>query len=111
MVHGRIYYVSKTNDLMKAGTYTFNEDGKMIVETDQSGEKLNGIVKESDSVWYYYVDGVKTYAGLIKIGEDYYYVRTNGEVVHGQNYFVSKANGLMPNGTYTFDAEGRMTLA
>ena len=111
VVHGRSYYVSKTNDLMKAGTYTFNEDGKMIVETDQSGEKLNGIVKESDSVWYYYVDGVKTYAGLIKIGEDYYYVRTNGEVVHGQNYFVSKANGLMPNGTYTFDAEGRMTLA
>ena len=111
VVHGRSYYVSKTNDLMKAGTYTFDEDGKMIVETDQSGEKLNGIVKESDSVWYYYVDGVKTYAGLIKIGDDYYYVRTNGEVVHGQNYFVSKANGLMPNGTYTFDAEGRMTLA
>ena len=82
----------------------------MIVEADQSGKKLNGIVKNGDT-WYYYVDGAKNYAGLIKIGDDYYYVRTNGEVVHGQKYFVSKANGLMPNGTYTFDAEGRMILA
>ena len=110
VVHGRSYYVSKTNNLMKAGTYTFDKDGKMIVETDQSGEKLNGIVKNGDT-WYYYVDGAKNYAGLIKIDDDYYYVRTNGEVVHGQKYFVSKANGLMPNGTYTFDAEGRMILA
>ena len=110
VVHGRSYYVSKTNNLMKAGTYTFDEDGKMIVEADQSGKKLNGIVKDGDT-WYYYVDGAKNYAGLIKIGDDYYYVRTNGEVVHGQKYFVSKANGLMPNGTYTFDAEGRMILA
>ena len=110
VVHGRSYYVSKTNNLMKAGTYTFDEDGKMIVEADQSGKKLNGIVKNGDT-WYYYVDGAKNYAGLIKIGDDYYYVRTNGEVVHGQKYFVSKANGLMPNGTYTFDAEGRMILA
>ena len=25
------YYVSKTNDLLPKGTYTFGEDGKMVV--------------------------------------------------------------------------------
>ena len=38
----------------------------------------------------------------------YYYVRSNFEVVHGRSYFVSKTNGLLPQGTYEFDAEGRM---
>ena len=106
VVHGRSYFVSKNNGLMKQGSYEFDADGKMVMKD----ESLNGIVKDGDT-WYYYVDGVKTYAGLIQIDGAYYYVRSNCQVVHGQKYFVSKSNGLMPNGTYTFDADGKMILA
>lgn len=103
VVHGQSYYVSKTNGLKSAGTYEFDADGKMVLESK------NGIVKEGET-WYYYRDGAKNYAGLIQIGGDYYYVRSNFEVVHGCSYFVSKTNGLLERGTYAFDAEGRLIL-
>jgi exopolysaccharide biosynthesis protein/glucan-binding YG repeat protein len=108
VVHGRSYYVSKTNGLMAAGKYTFDNDGKMVIKSE--AEKLNGIVKETDDTWYYYVNDVKTYAGLIQIDGDYYYVRTNCQVVHGQSYYISKTNGLMPQGKYVFDDDGKMVI-
>ena len=101
LVKNSKYTISKTNGLMPQGTYTFDSEGRLVV--------LDGIVKDGD-VWTYYVDGAKTYAGLIKIGGDCYYVKSDCTVVHGKDYFVSKANGLMPQGTYTFDSEGKMVI-
>ena len=72
---------------------------------------LNGIVKESEDVWYYYVDGVKTYAGVIIIDGYYYYVDSKCQVKHDCQYWISKNNGYMGNKLYTFDAEGRMVDA
>ena len=58
---------------------------------------------------YYYVDGKLTGAGLIQIDGDYYYARTStGEVIHGRDYWVSETNGLLPEGSYTFDETGRI---
>ena len=108
MVKGKEYYISKTNGLLPAAKYTFGDDGKMVIKTE--AEKKNGIVKESDGTWYYYVNDVKTYAGLIQIDGDYYYVNSSFQVIHDRSYFVSKNNGLMPQGTYEFDAEGKMVI-
>ena len=58
---------------------------------------------------YYYEAGIKTYAGLIKIGEDYYYIKSDCTAVCGRSYYVSKTNGLKEAGNYSFDAEGRLT--
>ena len=63
VVCGCDYYVSNTNGLMPEGTYAFGEDGKMIVE--EPSEK-NGLIEENSEL-YYYVDGVKTHAGLIEV--------------------------------------------
>ena len=104
VIHGRSYYISKTNGLKSQGTYEFDNDGKMIV----GDETLNGIVKQDDGTWYYYVNGIKTYAGLIQIDGDYYYVNSAFQVIHGRNYYISKANGLLPNKTYEFDDEGKL---
>ena len=54
LVIGSSYFVSNTNDLMPRGTYTFGDDGKMIIE-----EKKNGIIAEEGSL-FYYVDGIRT---------------------------------------------------
>ena len=67
VIHGRNYFISKTNGLMEQKTYYFDAEGKLV----QPDAEKNGIVKESDDTWYYYVDGVKTYAGLIQIDDDY----------------------------------------
>ena len=108
VIHDQSYYVSKTNGLKAQGTYEFDADGKMVIETDDTGDVKNGIVKETEDTWYYYVDGTKTYAGLIVIDGSYYYVNSQCEVIHGRQYFISKTNGLLANGTYTFDDDGKM---
>ncbi len=107
VVHGRSYWISKTNDLLPEKAYTFADDGKMVVDVPTDGEGKNGIVAENDSLWYY-VDGKLTYAGLIEIDGEYYYVKTSGEVVHGRSYWISKTNGLLPEKSYTFADDGKM---
>lgn len=115
VVHGRSYWITKTNNLMPEGSYIFDDEGKMMnpppVEdpTDPEGNLKNGIVAENGSL-YYYVDGVLTYAGLIQIDGDYYYVKTSCEVVHGRSYWITKTNGLLPEGSYTFDDIGRIVF-
>ena len=118
VVHGRSYWVTATNGLLPVGQYAFDENGKMIdppaVDPDPDPkpepepEVKNGIVSENGSL-YYYVDGKLTGAGLIRLGGDYYYVKTsNCEVVHGRSYWVTLTNGLLPAGLYSFGADGKM---
>ena len=100
LIVNRTYYCERMSDSgLPEGTYSFDADGKL----------KNGIVAENDSL-YYYKDGVRYYAGLIEIDGSYYYVRTSGEVVHGRNYWITKTNGLMPEKSYAFDDNGRMTV-
>ena len=103
-VCGRSYWITKTNGLLDAGIYTFDDAGKIIFPE----KPKNGIVAENGSL-YYYENGVLTGAGLIQMGNDYYYVRTStGEVVHGRSYWVTDTNDLLPAGPYTFDTDGKM---
>ncbi len=108
VVCGRDYWVSKTNGLMPEGSYTFQEDGKMVVPVVDNTK--DGIVEEDGSL-YYYKDGVRNYAGLIEIDGEYYYVRSNCEVVHGRSYYVSWTHGLMEAGNYEFADDGKMMIA
>ena len=102
-----VYFISRTNGLMKAGNYTFGADGKMVVPEPEP--EKNGVVSENGKL-YYYENGVITAPGLIKIGEDYYYVKTGGIVVSDCVYFISRTNGLMKAGNYTFGADGKMIV-
>ena len=97
------YYVTKTNDLKPAGYYTFDADGKMIIK--------NGLVEENGDL-YYYVDGAKTTAGLIKWDGNYYYIASNLKAVKGARHYIfaDKANGLKAAGWYWFNADGTMFL-
>ena len=97
-----VYWITWTHGLMEAGYYTFDENGKL------AGTPKNGIVEE-DGVLHYYVNGTLTYAGLIKIGDDYYYVNSKCEVVRDCDYYISWTHDLMPQGRYHFDADGKLT--
>ena len=97
------YYVTKTNNLKPAGYYTFDADGKMVIK--------NGLVEENGDL-YYYVDGAKTAAGLIKWDGNYYYIASNLKAVKDAKHYVfaDKANGLKSAGWYWFNADGTMYL-
>lgn len=97
-----VYWITWTHGLKEAGYYTFDENGKL------TGTPKNGIVEE-DGVLHYYVNGKLTYAGLIKIGDDYYYVNSMCEVVRDCDYYISWTHDLLPQGKYHFDADGKLT--
>ena len=100
-----VYYITWTHGLKDPGYYTFDENGKLI------GAPKNGIVKDEDGVLRYYVNGKLTYAGLIEINGDYYYVNSKCEVVHDCDYYITWTHDLKPQGRYHFDADGKMTGA
>ena len=104
-VRGADYYVTKTNGLKDRGVYTFDNDGKMVIEEHTA---KNGLIWEDGKLWYY-VDDVKTHAGLILVDGYYYYIKSNGQAVTSSDYFVSNTNDLMARATHNFDANGHMT--
>ena len=96
---------SKTNGLLPAGTYAFDAEGKLIFK--------NGLVKDGDGEIRYYEDGVAIYVGLVQdeVG-NYYYINSKKKAVKSCSYNITKekTNGLLPAGTYEFDAEGRIII-
>ncbi len=117
------YWITKTNNLLPEAYYEFGADGKMlnppVVEPEQppvnpepdtpvEPEEKNGIVEEDGKLWWY-VDGVKTYGGLMFIDGYYYYARSSGEILTNTKYWITKTNNLLPEANYVFDAEGRIT--
>ena len=117
IVCGTSYGITKTNDLLPARAYIFGEDGKMVnapsVEPEQppvtpEPEVKNGICADENGKMFYYVNGVKTYGGLMLIDGAYYYARTSGEIVCGTSYGITKTNDLLPARAYTFGEDGKM---
>ncbi len=107
MVTGEIYKnnslslaESKANGYIPQGRYYFDNEGKISYK--------NGIV-----AGYYYVnDELQKGAGLVKIGNDFYFVKQNGAVYKDASLYVAEAktNGLMPAGKYFFDENGKMEV-
>ena len=120
LITGKTYWCSDNYGLMEEGPYAFDDQGRMIHETEK-----NGIYVEDGSL-FYYVNGKRDYAGLVELdgttkvhdgngavtdaAPGLYYVRTNGELVHGRSYWITKTNGLQPEKAYEFEDDGRMII-
>ena len=99
----REYYITRTNDLLPEGTYKFGVDGKMLLDRKITIENIDGVL-------YAYRDGEPYYLGLFELNGNYYYARSNRQLAVDCEYYISKSNGLLPEGTYTFDKEGRIVF-
>ena len=105
VLNGKDCWLHKTNGLaLPEWGYYFDENG-VILHDEDTGK--NGILKAGEDL-FYYVDGIKAPAGMIKIGDDYYYANSKGQLIVNQTYYCSRMNGLMEEGTYAFDAEGKL---
>ncbi len=112
------YWVTKTNDLLDAGNYTFDADGKMInppivvPPTEEPDAptipEAEGEIVDENGTLYYYLNGSRNYGGLIYKNGNYYYVRSSGKLAVNTTYWVTKTNDLLEAGNYTFDADGKM---
>ena len=104
------YYVSNTNNMMPKAYYHFDENGKMVIKEEPEPEVKNGLVNESGEL-YYYVNGVRTHAGLIQVDGAYYYINSSCKAVRNCDYYVSNTNNLMPKAYYHFDENGKMIIS
>ena len=105
VLNGKDCWLHKTNGLaLPEWGYYFDENG-VILHDEDTGK--NGILKAGEDL-FYYVDGIKAPVGMIKIGDDYYYANSKGQLIVNQTYYCSRMNGLMEEGTYAFDAKGKL---
>ena len=83
--------------------YLFAEDGKLLETLSHTG------LLEANGNIYYLVNGIGNHAGLIQIGEDFYYINSDYMAVTGEKTISADwTNGLKPAGTYTFGPDGKM---
>ncbi len=98
------YWITTVNETgYKHGFYTFSEDNGIMEAVK------DGIVAENNSLYYYKANQLQYNAGVIELNGNYYYVRSNGEVVHGKPYWITNVgqSGVVAK-LYEFDANGVM---
>jgi len=90
--------VTATNCDLPVGEYEFAADGKMI----------DGLVAK-DGAYYYYINGklFENQEGLVKIGDDYYFVLNSGKCATGKHN-VTNSHCDLPAGEYEFAADGKI---
>lgn len=105
VITGKQYWVSVTGESgVIKGIYVIDDNGfikdPVLVNTEATTGIFDG---------YYYVDGEVQYAaGAVEIDGDIYYVRANGQIVTGGQYWVTQSSELLPAGKYTFDENGKL---
>lgn len=104
----------KTNGLIEAGTYRIDENGKLVVSSDDiTSTAKNGLTIDPDGEIRFYKDGVAVFAGLVKDDEgNYYYINSTLKAAKSCTYAIgeAKTNGLLPGGIYRFGADGKMEI-
>ena len=112
----RTAWINKTNGLVPAGRYTFDDEGRMVnppVTDPENPPESNkhGIIAENGGLFYYVNDVLQQGAGVVKLTDErgknfYIYVRANGQLAVG-SFWVADGNGLLEAGQYVFDTDGR----
>ena len=75
-------------------------------------EEIHDGINNINGILYYYLNGEPYHAGMVEIDGDYYYVNSEFKVVTNSTRYVMAAwaNGLVPEGTYTFGSDGKMVI-
>ena len=96
-------YVARNSTSRKfviGGVYTFSESGPLC--------EYDGITEVNGKLRYYEDAQLMLGKGLTKVGENYIYVRSNGELVVNNSYWVGENDLNVVPGLYSFDENGYM---
>ena len=113
-IDGKLSYASRSYYFVTGPYKTYSPEGEWkYYAFDEYGTWLqdqNGLY-EYDGATYYTEDGyVISYPGLVAVNNAYYYFDSSDTMVKNCTYWVSKTNGLMSKGNYTFDKQGRLVI-
>ncbi len=91
---GDKYIYVRSNGMLAIGQYYLPVGLKLaskMYQIDENGYLLDPVSSDKNGIYdgYYYVNGKITYAGLIEIDGEIYYVKSNGQVATGK-YYVTK---------------------
>lgn len=102
LAKGDVYILNNCTDreVTLSGIYTFDSNGKLC--------EFDGITEYNGKLRYYKDAQLMIGNGLTKIGDNYIYVRNNGELVVNAEYYVSVNTLGVVAGLYEFDADGYM---
>ena len=98
-------YAVLVNSSGEAILCEFTDNG-VLVGKYSPGSDFTGVFKCNTQTTYL-KNGVPVNAGLVKDGDDYYYIASGYEAVVG-NYDVTRPNGLLLPGFYQFAEDGKM---
>ena len=99
VITDRKYYAKVSNCELPAGEYYY---------FDVDGTFREGVYAEEDGI-YYYESGKRVFAGLVKVGDDFYYAGSGGKCVTGQKILCRKSSCVLPaNREFTFGADGKI---
>lgn len=100
MATGDVYVSRNTTDfdMVPGGVYTFGEDGKLCM--------YEGIVDVNGVLRYYENAQLMLGNGLTKVGENYIYVNSKGELIVDAEYYVPGNDLGIASGLYYFDENG-----
>jgi len=130
IVKNTTIWINRTNGLVPAGIYSFDENGRMtnppaapeatVTPTPTAApgatvtpapEVQNGIV-ESNGNYYYYINGVRVRSGGYELTDEdgktfYIYVRSSTGSLATGKYWPSDSNGVLESKIYDFGTNGR----
>jgi len=99
-IDGKVYYFNSQGYAQKNGTYA-----NFLFMDDYAA--YTGLL-EKDGVLYYYVNGRTATKGLYECDGAYYFSDWGGVVKTDGSYYVSTSFCDLPEGNYTFGADGKM---
>ena len=105
--HGYRYegYAVLTTAAAESKLYEFTDEGVLVGEYSPGADYTGIFVCKKTTT--YLKNGVPFAAGLVKDGDDYYYINSGCEAMVG-NYDVTRPNGLLLPGFYQFGEDGKM---
>ncbi len=109
---GEYEYASTGLSILRLGSNSADRAAYMFTDEGVLVERIMGDgLKTFDNGAVYLENDVATYAGLVQDADgNYYYINSSLQAVKNRSYVIgdSKANGLLPAGTYEFGADGKM---
>jgi hypothetical protein len=113
-IDGKIYYTGQNSYFYTGFRYQYSAEGVWTHYSFAADGHLmteyTGIYEYNGGLYWLEAGIVDNYPGLVAVDGDLYYIASTNVMVKDRYYWISKPNGIVPEGSYYFDKDGKMTI-